>query len=413
MDDQLSGGPQEDRQSRTTAVIIAAMVLVLVVALVHQLSSAGGPTAAPSPSPTLSLSPRTLPPDPLPTPPTEVYSPAAPTSDVQPMLVGVPLRGAPPARLVLGGPRLTGLGAPPARVPVPEGEGIGQLLSVRGGLIIQVSQNVLRQLKPGPYNKVYLVRPDGAFRLLGEADSVVAANDGRSVFLEVDGPTPGANRVLRVDLTGKVLARHLVRGGLYLRADTREGLLVENSPVDGTTDSVDSIDLLDRSTFAVLKKLAPSGYVLGAGADKAAWTDGPCDTPCSMVIEDLRTGARHKVAAPTHASVGIATFSPDGRRVAVAFYGQHSESADGGSPGFVEVIDIASGHRTRVPGVATDVKQSADLAWTPDGRWLAIAVVITDMEVRRVGLWPAAGGPVRILPSTVPGTQSGGSLLAL
>ncbi len=415
MVDQLSKGPERERRDPLVTVAIALVAVALVAALVHQLGSGDKPTAVPTPAATtLSLAPPTLPTDLAPSRAPIVYSPAAPdpADHITPLLVGVPSSGPLQARLVVGGAQLIGFGdgsLPTGRVPVPDGEMIGQLLAVPSGLVAMVSQNQNRALTPGPYSKAYFVPKVGPARFLGDVDWVVVAHDGRSVFAERYGQDGAKNQVLQIDLAGKVLARHSLDGSLSVQADTAVGLLLQRNPQDSTAPSV---DVVDRRTFAVRQHLDRSGYLIGASATQAAWVDAQCEHSCPVVVANLVTGARHVLKPARHAGVGFVSFSPDGKRAALAYYGQHSGSSGVASAGFVEVFDLATGHRHQVPGVATDVKQSADLAWTPDGRWLAIAVVITDQDVRKVGLWPAAGGPVRLVGS-VPGTANGGSLIAL
>jgi hypothetical protein len=355
-----------------------------------------------------------LPPEPQPSTPGEVIGTGAgaPASNVHPRLTGVPYTASARVPLVLGGPRLVALGGarlPAGRVPVRDGESIGRVLAVPSGLVVSV--NPAQFVDGEPASKVYFVPRTGAARLLVATDWVFAAADGRSIFAERFGQSAGGtNEVLQVSLSGKVLARHRVPSGWSLQADSVAGLLVVDMKSDGRHSTVKTVD---RKTFAVLRHLGKTGWIVGSTATRAAWTNAQCDSGCDLVITDLSSGRRRTLPTEDRFGVSVVAFSPDGKRVAIAYSGRHSQQAGGEAAGFVDVVDLATGARHRVPGVATDIKQAADLAWTPDGRWLAIAVGITDQSVRLVGLWPANGGAVRVFPTRVPGAYTNGSLIAL
>ncbi|MDX6255745.1 MAG: hypothetical protein QOJ11_2079 [Frankiales bacterium] len=412
MVDQLMSGPPEEQRRWPTPLIVILMVVVLVVALVHQMTAGGRPTARPTASPTVSRTPPTLPPDPLPSAPVEVIGTGAGEPSLHPRLTGVPYTASARVPLVLGGPQLVALGGarvPAGPVPVRDGESIGRVLAVPSGFVVSV--NPAQFVDGQPSSKVYFVPRTGAARLLVATDWVFAAADGRSIFAERFGQSAGGtNEVLQVSLSGKVLARHRVPSGWSLQADSVAGLLVVDMKSDGRHSTVKTVD---RKTFAVLRQLGKNGWIVGSTATRAAWTDAQCDSGCHLVITDLRSGRRSTLPTEDGFGISVVAFSPDGKRVAIAYYGRHVQQAGGSAAGFVDVVDLASHVRHRVPGVATDVKQAADLAWTPDGRWLAIAVGITAQGVRLVGLWPAAGGAVRVLPTRVPGAYTNGSLVAL
>ncbi len=104
---------------------------------------------------------------------------------------------------------------------------------------------------------------------------------------------------------------------------------------------------------------------------------------------------------PGFAPTSVA-FSPDGARVAIAY----DSTGPSVAAGFVEVVDLRSDRVATVQGVFPQPRVPASVAWTPDGRWLAIAV-----RFRRPGpasvhiaLWPSTGGPVRVqAPVETPG----------
>jgi hypothetical protein len=165
--------------------------------------------------------------------------------------------------------------------------------------------------------------------------------------------------------------------------------------------------------MAVINRLGPVDYVVAATSTQAAWTSYRCVAHCALTVLDLPTGHRRTIPLPPDFYPGHAVFSPDGRRLAIAYYGLHPQQAGGPAPGFVEVRDVADAGTVRIPGVATAVKQSAEMAWTPDGTGLALSVGFPDTDTRRVGLWPISGGPVRVLPGSFAGGSDPSALIAL
>ncbi len=316
-------------------------------------------------------------------------------------------------RLVVGGPHPTGIGRGAPRlggVPVPADGLVTRVLAVPAGLLVQVQR---RQLDAQPAAKIYLVRRDGRTTLLTATDEVVVGWRGEEIFALRYGTTgPESPGVLtELALSGRVLAIHSVPAGLAPQTDTAAGLVVAVYPAGG--DAPANLQILDRRTLAIRQRLGKVGYVVGAISTQAAWTVPGCASTCELVVADLPTGPRRTIALAPGYGVGAVAFSFDGQRVAIGYYGRHPQQPGGAAPGIVEVVDLASGARHRVPGVNTGIKQVADLAWTPDGRWLAVAVAWSDLGFRRVGLWSARGGPIHVLPGRFPGADTPAALLAL
>ncbi len=413
MTDVLSGG--SDRPPRRGSAV-ALGVAAAVVATVAVAAGAGlgpgfgsGPTAGAS---------RHAPPPPTTSP--MLSSPPHATGDttVEPRLAGISAGVAADVRLVVGGPRPVALGAQAPRLgglAVPAGWEAAQVMRVPAGLIVVIRRLQLSNTEAS--SRVYLVGPDGAASLLAAGDEAVAAVDGAAVYVvrngapDADGSGIAAGWLSKVSLSGRVLDRHVVSAGFVLQADTDAGLLVAayrlpNGPAD--------LQIVDGHTLAVRKRVGEVDYVLGASRTVAAWTTPRgCPTTCALVVADLTSGARRTVTLASGYAPGPVAFSPDGRHVAVSYYGRHPQQAGGAAPGAVDVIDLATGSRQRLPGVGTAEKQAADLAWTPDGQWLAVAVGWPDSDFRRIGLWPATGGPVHVLPGRFAGGYLSGALLAV
>lgn len=402
MAEVLSGGPADRPPRRWSRVATAVAAVLVLGAGVGQVVRAARPAAAPVPTPSPSQSA------------SSGWMTSTPDQErVQPRLDGVPAPAPDGVVLVVGGPHPTGVGrgAPwLGRLPVSADEAVSKVLAVPGGLVVAVQRRQLSDTQPS--SKVYLVRHTAAL-LLAAADEVVVGLRRDRVFTMWYGLSgqgrPGT--LIELTLSGQVLARHSVPAGFIPLADTADGLLVAVYPVTG--DGPADLRIVDRHTLAVRQRLGRVGYVLAATSTRAAWINAGCTSRCDLTVAELPDGARRTVPVANGYGVGTLAFSPDDRRIAVGYYGRHPQQPGGTAPGFVEVVTLSSGARERVPGVATGVKQVADLAWTPAGHWLAIGVGWPDQDIRRVGLWPAKGGPVRVLPGRYVGGSPPSALLAL
>ncbi len=403
MADVLTGGSpdREPRRWRRAVIALAAALLiggvgVLQLGRVHHRA-----TSAPMPTPVVTLSPRATP------APARVNAPP-----VVPRFDGVVTRLPRGSELIVGGPHPAVLGgtAPWLRqLPVGAEEVVSKILPVPAGLVIAVQR--LLQLPDQPSSKIYLVRPNAAtVVLLTAADETVAGVDGARVYALRYGPsgTTRPGTLLEVALSGKVLARHSVPAGLTLQADTAVGLLIAEYPTTGNGPA--DLRIVDRRTLTVRQQLGKVGFVIAATSTRVAWTPAGCTSQCDLTIAELPTGARHTLRVAHNYVVGTLAFNPDGRTVAVSYAGRHPQQPGGSAPGFVEIVNLNTGSRQRLPGVATGSKQSADLSWTPDGSSLAIGVGL-DGNVRRVGLWPTTGGPVHLLPGRFSGDSPPSALL--
>jgi hypothetical protein len=336
---------------------------------------------------------------------------------VQPQLAGVSAGSVRGVRLVAGGlhPVSVGAGAPRlGRLPVPAGWQVAGFKALPAGLLVTLAR---LQLSDAPSARFYLVAHDGAAALLAAADQAVARWDGQAIFtlrwapVRPDGSPSGRGVLSEISLSGRTLHRRQVPARFDLYADTAGGLLVG---VFRTAQASADLQVVDPRTLAFRRHLGTAAYVVGATSTRAAWvTPAGCPSDCELVVADLPTGDRHTVTLARDYSPGQVAFSPDGHHLAIGYFGRHAQQAGGAAPGVVDVIDLASSHRQRLPGVDTAAKQAADLAWTPDGHWLAVAVGFTDKDSYRIGLWPTSGGPIHLLPGRYDGGSLSGSLLAL
>jgi|SRR5829696_177991 len=400
----VSGAPDRPPRFSIRLVVGGLTLLAVGVLVALPLLDSGSPTEPgprpPATTPSASTSPATPP-------------PLLPDEQVQARLDGSPGDLPSGVVLALGGPEPTavGRGSGPAfaldQLPLADGEAVSALLPASGGLVAVVQHAVLSDTEPAA--RVYLVGAGGPV-LLAEADEVVVGHRRDRVFALRYGPgwtSPGT--LLQVSWSGRVVAGHSTPVGFALHADTPAGLLTSIRPLG---DEPARLQLVDPLTLAVREQLGPIGYVLTATATRAVWLPHSCAGPCGLAVADLTTGARSTVRLATGFDPGSAAISPDGRHLAVGYRGRHPQQPGGAAAGFVEVVTLPTGRVSRIPGVATGIKQVAELAWTPDGKSLALTVGQPEDDRRRVGLW-APGGPVRVLPADVAGAGAPSALLAL
>lgn len=397
MTEVLTVGPPERAPRRWTRPVTAAVGAALVVAgVVHERSDHPPGEAAAKPSHSVTIPRATLPPQP-PTPPEAVGR-----------LLGVAGRVPANVALLVGGQTPRVLGTQRSwlhRLPVRTGEAVSRILPAAGGVVVQVARNQWDPPLAG--STIYFVRRDATVVKLIEADSVVISADQRHVFTLRAGPQETSRaRVVELDLRGRVVHRWLTSPRLSLAGDSPDGLLA--TQIADEPSSWHELRILDHRTLAPRRSLGSVAWVVSATERTVAAMPSGCGENCPLLLIDVANGSRHQLPTVPGFDVGALAFSPDASKLAVGYLGRHSQQPGGAAPGFVDVIDVSSGFRQRVPGVGSGTKHTAELAWLPDGRSLALGVDLAD-DVSRIGLWPLRGGRVQL----VPGTFSPGGLLAV
>lgn len=324
-------------------------------------------------------------------------------------LDGPPGSGPPGLRLLVGGPQLlavdaAGRVARVARLPLGAAA-VGDLVAVPDGVLAVAVALQLPQTA-----RVYLIRPTGPPLAVARADEVVPA--GQHTFYGLRYPLrQGAPALLYgFSTSGEKLFQREVPGGWHLAANTPGGLLVSAYPA-GVGPA--AVLLVEPRTGRTLRRLGTTQFVLAASAERVAWVAAGCQlgvAACPIVVTDLRTG-RSRTYPPVGEQVGFGLFSPDGRWLALSAYGFHP-FVQPNRPGYVAVLDLRTGAATRLPGVETSAKQAADLAWTPDSRYLAIAVRWPDQGYERLGVWSVAEQRLTALPGRLPVGSPPTALLA-
>jgi hypothetical protein len=252
---------------------------------------------------------------------------------------------------------------------------------------------------------VYWVRPDGSTSLVTHTDVVIPAQTGDRIFAyatEAGNAVPLAKQIGRlaeVTLAGRMVASHTLAAGLVPLADSPAGLVFSDL-------ARDKVEIRDRRTLAVRKDVATAeAHVAVDHGWLVSSADPFCNVGCRLTVQNLATAKTYRVAIADHLYVGEVAVNPNGRSVAISYWGAET-------PGSVVVADLASGAAEQLPGVVVENRRIADLAWTPDGRTLAIAVSMDQHDVRRMALWPAGGGALKVLPGTQQGSSKPWSLAA-
>jgi hypothetical protein len=157
-----------------------------------------------------------------------------------------------------------------------------------------------------------------------------------------------------------------------------DGVLVGNA--SGSADGRGAVELVDPSTGAVREQL-DRGQVLAVGSGVVVWTVG-CDIslerPCNGFSRRIAGGPVTRFALPRPPGPALAAVSRDGRQLAFTLENPSSQSPyDQGHP--LPPVDIAVAHLDTgvlevVPGIELPTKVPPGVAFSPDGRWLVMAL---------------------------------------
>ncbi|MDX6255563.1 MAG: hypothetical protein QOJ11_1897 [Frankiales bacterium] len=411
--EELSSGPEKSGRPWALALIVCLCLLATVALLTK---TGGHAKTAPTPQvPKLTVptgsAEITLPPAPSQPPPTDgpIGNRTAPPSGspafVPSRLDGVAAKIPKGVRLLLGGHRPTVLGGNAhqfSHVPIDAHQEVTGIVPVKEGFVVQVQDEAALNESA---LAVYWVRADGKASLVTNTDVVIPAQAGDRIFAYATGAgnaVPLAKQVGRlseVTLAGRVVATHTLAAGLVPLADSPQGLVFSDL-------ARDKVEIRDRRTLAVRKDLATAeAHVAVDHGWLVSSADPFCNVSCRLTVQNLATAKRYQVAIADHLYVGEVAVNPNGRSVAISYWGAQT-------PGSVVVADLAGGAVKRIPGVVTESRRVADIAWTPDGRTLAVSVTFTDHDLRRIALWPVNGRALKVLPDIQQGATTPWSLAA-
>jgi hypothetical protein len=321
--------------------------------------------------------------------PVAARAPAGPLPAV-PWLGGQPGTGPAGLQLLAGDRNPVLVDAHTGEVAPPPGlrlwpDSVVSVFALRPGTLAAVTE---------PYGGAggrFLVRPGAQPLLLGADAGVVPSRDGQLILI--------AYRRGGTTITGLTLARRLrwqwQLPGLALAVrDTPAGLLVEQ--YDGPHGRAANLLLLDPKTGAVRREIG-RGDVAASNDTTVAWTPANCPDACSLAVTTLASGATRRYAMPIYWRPDRGAFAPDGRTLALTFPATGRIGVS--RPGFVVTLDLALTTFTRVRDLRTGSGLGAEVGWSPDGRYLVIAVNWPDRQ--QFALWRA--GRLTVLPTVLLG----------
>lgn len=361
-------GPGPRRRPRwlvpVAGVLLAAVLTVLAVPSVPTR------TVAPVPTPT------------GPPPPEAVY-----------LLDGTPSAGPAGVRLLLGG-------LDPGVLDV----GNGRLTPLAG---LRTTSNEVVKLRRGRGFTVAFVHTGGdefarAFVLpdaggsvpIGAVRDVLPMRDGTLLTVVCVAGTGGGCVLGSRTATGAVRWQRRVPSEVALVRDTPYGVVA--SVFEGDRGLL--LRLEDPRTGRVDRVLGRTDQVLAANDRRVAYQPSGCSSDCQVLVADLADGSRWTLPpAPGRPADGA--FSPDGRRLALGFWGLHSQDPDPSRQrdGYAAVLDLAAGGGWhRVPRLTTGVKVAPVPVWTPDSGQLLVAV--GNDRVGRVAAWRPGAPRITVLP---------------
>ena len=223
-----------------------------------------------------------------------------------------------------------------------------QLVRVRDGWAVQAGPAAPAGcgLCAGPRRAVYFLADHGqAVTQVGVADAV-APGAGGALWLTSyppdAEPRTAAGLAREVSVTGRPLGPQVrLPAGYQVEQGTDRGLLL--APVAQDSGTMPGM-LWDPAAPQPSGSLAA---VIAASATEIAWAP-PCAARCGVQVLNLATGRQVSVELPAASAAASAAFSPDGRFLAVQV-SVSDDSDDGELAVQLEVVSMASGRLTAVP----------------------------------------------------------------
>jgi hypothetical protein len=315
-----------------------------------------------------------------------------------PRLTGSRAPGPPGLKVLVSGPYPQIIDTSTARqAPVPD---LRLAAGERAALQTVPAGTVAAITGPGTSRiRSVLLRPTGATVQLGFDVTVVPAQAGTDLFVATRNS--GSTSVAVTAADGTVRRRWTAGGTLTPLRDTTAGLVAgQVGDLQGA-----QLRLLDPATGAERRRLATGRIEVAAGPASVAHVSASCVRDCPVTVTRLADGVSRDYPMPAGTSLPAhGVFSPDGRWLALGVPGQYRNGRLVVVPGFAEVLDLATGRVTMVPGVQTEAERSADLSWF--GPTLVLGV--WSDQRGQVGAWtparPADG--LRILPADPAGDEA-------
>jgi hypothetical protein len=282
------------------------------------------------------------------------------------------------------------------------GERVVSVLSVGEHAVI-VSEPMCSSCRP-PGPKVYGIwRTSTTAVRLGSAQEVVAARDGRAVWL-VGHQTTGSCTLNEVGLEGRLRRpSRSVSCATKLLGELPAGLLVASGPSEDPWERPTSlVDQRGHRTwlgFPAADLLAASGQLVLTSAEPLA----------PLTLTNLRNRVSWRLGWPSRLRGGthIAAVHPNGRHIAVGFHGLAVPGEEGYDLWLLDTISRRWQHLPDLPA-ADLVAKATDLAWTGDGRLVVLTGTATGGQV--VAVWRPGQPRLALrqikLPTPSPGTNT-------
>jgi len=268
-----------------------------------------------------------------------------------------------------------------------------QLTRVVGGWAVQASAAPPAGCRScaGPPRPVWFLA-DGARSVtrVGLADLVAPAATAGAVWLT--SYAPGVNTATAAGTAREASAT----GALTQPVRLPPGYMVDQ----GTDRGLLLAPVSPRLGTAADRLWDPSGRtfaaVLAASPDEIAWTSG-CTPRCGVQALNLATGRHTIVTLPAGCSAASGAFSPDGRFLALAV--TIGNTGDGGDLAMqLQVAPMTSGRLTTVPGTFASSDALVGFGWPAGGDSLVAEFTFTSKT--QLASWrPGASRPaVTVVP---------------
>jgi hypothetical protein len=345
--------------------------------------------------------------------PVELPRAPAPTpeetfGDGLPRVTGDPTAGPAGLRLLVSGAFPQVVDAHTGRAVQVPGLRLGRdegarLQQVPGGLVATIGT-------PTTVRSRTVLLPAGGGRAveLGEEVRVTPAWRGGDLLVSSYGP--GGTAVQVTDRAGHVRSRWTRAGVVTPLRDTAAGLLVAQSASAGSSGA--DLALVEPRTGKLRRRLTKGRIAVALGPTSVAHVSARCGRSCGLTVTELADGRSRDYRTPDEGSPRRGEFSPDGRWLALAVPGQYLNGRLTIRPGFAAVLHLASGEARRVAGVETPAERVADLSWWGPDR-LVLGVWWEDRA--RVALWSTdrPADPAQILEVEPPGSYQSSSVTVL
>ncbi len=393
-----SGRPDSGKQRRRPpAWLLLLVAAAVLVGLQSWRSRAPERQAGPSPVSGATATPE----------PSESRGPAGAPARFR--LDGRPGVGPAGVRLLVGGASPVVVDAPTGRVaPLP---GVPRLTAGQTAQLGRLAGATVALVRDSNYRPVEaFVLPDGGGTFsVGPAEGVVQAADGGLLAYD-SGANGRPGWLANLTAHGALRWRRPLSLLTLVLADTPHGLLVESAP---DPEQGGALQLINLRTGRLQRALGRTQYVLASTPDAVAWVPAGCAERCQLTVTGLATGRGMPYRTPDNRLPAYAAFSPDQRWLALSFYGLHDFVPGLNRDGFVVLLDLHSGRVQTVPGLTTEAKSAATLAWSPTGGWLAMGVRTPQDYSDRLVLWRPSEAGLTVLPPPLPPGSSAAGLIIL